>query len=82
MFTDGLIVVFFSFSCRDIEGVLTKGPYPPCLRMADRALLAGYPRLLSSNAWLSFKVRILELKIIIWLDYEIQSNLLRIIISV
>ena len=21
-----------------------KGPYPPCLRMADRALLAGYPR--------------------------------------
>ena len=21
-----------------------QGPYPPCLRMADRALLAGYPR--------------------------------------
>ena len=21
-----------------------RGPYPPCLRMADRALLAGYPR--------------------------------------
>ena len=27
-----------------IEGMLPKGPYPPCLRMADRALLAGYPR--------------------------------------
>ena len=28
-----------------IEGILPKGPYyPPCLRMADRTLLAGYPR--------------------------------------
>ena len=27
-----------------IDGFLPKGPYPPCLRMADRALLAGYPR--------------------------------------
>ena len=27
------------------EGILPKGPYLPCLRMADRALLAGYPRL-------------------------------------
>ena len=27
-----------------IEGILPKGPYPPRLRMADRALLAGYPR--------------------------------------
>ena len=26
------------------EGILPKGPYPPCLRMADRALLAGHPR--------------------------------------
>ena len=26
------------------EGILQKGPYPPCLRMADKALLAGYPR--------------------------------------
>ena len=25
------------------DGILPKGPYPPCLRMADRALLAGYP---------------------------------------
>ena len=29
-----------------IEGILHKGPYPPCLRVADRALLAGYPRYL------------------------------------
>ena len=27
-----------------LEDILLKGPYPPCLRMADRALLAGYPR--------------------------------------
>ena len=26
------------------DGILPKGPYPPCLHMADRALLAGYPR--------------------------------------
>ena len=31
-------------SITHIEGILQKGPYPPCLRMADRALLAGYPR--------------------------------------
>ena len=28
----------------NIEGILPKGPYPSCLRMADRALLAGYPQ--------------------------------------
>ena len=27
-----------------IEDILPKGSYPPCLRMADGALLAGYPR--------------------------------------
>ena len=27
-----------------IDSILPKGPYPPCLRMADRALLTGYPR--------------------------------------
>ena len=27
-----------------VDGILPKGPYPPCLRMADMALLAGYPR--------------------------------------
>ena len=31
------------------EGILPKGPYPPCLRMADRALLAGYPRITSET---------------------------------
>ena len=25
------------------DGILLKGPYLPCLRMADRTLLAGYP---------------------------------------
>ena len=32
-----------------IDGILPKGPNPPCLRMADRALLAGYPRYASSS---------------------------------
>ena len=33
------------FNCTTfVEGILPKGPYPPCLRMADRALLAGDPR--------------------------------------
>ena len=27
-----------------IDGILPKGPYPPCVSMADRALLAGYSR--------------------------------------
>ena len=37
-------VRYYRQSKADIEGILPKGPYPPCLRMADRALLAGYPR--------------------------------------
>ena len=32
-----------------IDGILPKGPYPPCLRMADRALLAGNPRYVVCN---------------------------------
>ena len=39
------------FRCYDVlvlcvvpKGIMPKEPYPPCLRMADRALLAGYPR--------------------------------------
>ena len=28
----------------DYEGILPKGPYRPCVSMAGRALLAGYPR--------------------------------------
>ena len=27
------------------DGILPKGPYPPCLRMAARALLAGYSQI-------------------------------------
>ena len=33
----------------NIDGILPKGTYPPCLRMADRALLAGYPMCTSLN---------------------------------
>ena len=43
-----IMVVYFvgSFGTCDfvnIERILPKGPFPPFLRMADRALLAGYP---------------------------------------
>ena len=34
-----------SFYWRQFDGILLKGPYPPCLRMAGRALLAGNPRI-------------------------------------
>ena len=27
-----------------VEGILPKGPYLPCVSMAGRAILAGYPR--------------------------------------
>ena len=33
--------ISFAWSHLYIDGILSKGPYPPCLRMADRALLAG-----------------------------------------
>ena len=36
------------------EGTMPKGPYPPCLRMSDRALLAGYPRFLVCILQVSF----------------------------
>ena len=31
-------------ACLNIEGILPKWPYLPCVSMAGRALLAGYPR--------------------------------------
>ena len=37
-----LICMIMLIPC--IEGILPKGPYPPCLRMVARAFLAGYPR--------------------------------------
>ena len=42
--------LYTSSSTRYIQGILPKGPYPPCLRMADRALLAGYPRYIKSHS--------------------------------
>ena len=33
-----------------IDGIQPKGPYPPCLCMADRALLARYPRYPQTNS--------------------------------
>ena len=40
-------LIWRSNTCRfhlQIEGILPKGPYLPCVSMAGRALLAGYPR--------------------------------------
>ena len=34
-----------------LEGILPKEAYPPCLRMADRVLLAGYHRLAMGFPW-------------------------------
>ena len=39
----------------DIEGILPKGPYLPCVSMAGRALLAGYHKhegVDSNNTWI------------------------------
>ena len=33
-----------------VEGILPKGPYLPCVSMAGRALLAGYPRCMCDEA--------------------------------
>ena len=42
------IVIAIQGECKrhqsHIEGILPKGPYLPCVSMAGRALLAGYPR--------------------------------------
>ena len=48
---DAIFVQTFVFIILDsylhvyFEGIVQKGTYPPCLRMADRALFAGYLRL-------------------------------------
>ena len=42
LLTGSLKVLFRKLNCSpDIDGILPKGPYLPCLRMEDRALLAG-----------------------------------------
>ena len=49
--------VWYTFCCSvrpagtSIDGSLPKGPYPPCLRMAARALLAGCHRYDITTAW-------------------------------
>ena len=43
-FSDSFIAVIYAPDLRHIDGILPKRPYPPCLRMAERVLLAGYPR--------------------------------------
>ena len=48
-----------------IYGILPKGPYPPCLRMADRALLAGYPRYVVTRGPFQYKISAYQYKILI-----------------
>ena len=36
----------------DFEGILPKGPYLPCVSMAGRDLLAGYPRFVKNGTWM------------------------------
>ena len=35
--------IFMQVNVEYIEGILSKGPYLPCVSIAGRALLAGYP---------------------------------------
>ena len=58
-FIHSISIVAHAVMCRNhvmwqFKGILPKRPYPPCLRMADRALLAGYPRIslmLTASGW-------------------------------
>ena len=47
-------------SCGDIKGILPKGPYLPCVSMAGRALLAGYPRYIRWGAGADTPARIIN----------------------
>ena len=38
------------YSLTQFDGILPKGSYPPCLRMADRAPFARYPRIQSDKS--------------------------------
>ena len=67
------------------RGYPPKGPYPPCLRMADRALLAGYPWYMYYSAKMSWVLHVLTAVLFIeeiWylryqlkIQYEFYDNL-------
>ena len=75
-----LVMISLSYFKLSIEGILPKGPYPPCLRMADRALLAGYPRNVIPVVSLSsqgmslqcFSLGVTYLLLTHWIMYEIM----------
>ena len=49
----------------DIDGILPKGSYPPCLRKADRAFFAGYHRYVGwIHVYLTSQITIL---VVVWL---------------
>ena len=67
-----------------INGILPKGPYLPCLRMADRALLAGYHRFEHCGLvhlipelwwWNSFPWSASRYVQIVWVILSIEKNL-------
>ena len=49
-----------------IEGILPKGPYLPCVSMAGRALLAGYPRYIIFNLILVIDGGGISCEIVLW----------------
>ena len=57
-------------SIKYINVILPKGPYPPCLRIADRALLAGYPRYIDDNNYRNIKCMKR------WLYNELQTGVM------
>ena len=50
------IILSISWTLLHFEGILPKAPYLPCVSMAGRALLAGYPRF--RNKWYGTYVHI------------------------
>ena len=55
-----------------LNGILPKGPYPPCLRMADRAILAGYPWTAKVWKWISNLIPHLIMDVIHAVDWWSQ----------
>ena len=62
-----------------IEGILPKGPYLPCVSMAGRALLAGYPRYVYSSRiiWSAIIIiTIMVLSVVVVLSVSLLLSLL------
>ena len=65
------------WSAVHFEGILPKGPYLPCVSMAGRALLAGYPRFVYAWRVGPFWQATLDL----WVSFAAQLSVLHFIIT-